>query len=111
MWRRGRFASWIQKIHEGEHELLKELGFKINPNNKPLKTLDAVFEFRNYWDKHRDKLPYEIDGIVVIINNNKIFEEAGVVGKAPRAAIAYKFSPKEATTAVEDIKVQVGRTG
>lgn len=100
-----------QKLHLEEHEILKKLGFKTNPNNQPVKNLKEVFEFRNYWEKYREKLPYEIDGIVVILNDNKIFADAGVVGKAPRAAIAYKFSPKEATTVVEDIKVQVGRTG
>ncbi|MBI4119681.1 MAG: NAD-dependent DNA ligase LigA [Parcubacteria group bacterium] len=100
-----------QKTHEEEHEILKKLGCKTNPNNRHARTLEEVFEFRDYWAKHRDKLPYEIDGIVVILNDNRLFEEAGVIGKAPRAAIAYKFSPKEATTIVEDIKVQVGRTG
>ncbi|MEK7498936.1 MAG: NAD-dependent DNA ligase LigA, partial [Patescibacteria group bacterium] len=55
--------------------------------------------------------PYEIDGLVVIVNDNNVFDRAGVVGKAPRAAIAYKFSPKEATTKVREIKIQVGRTG
>jgi len=99
------------KTHEDKHLFLKELGFKTNPYNKPVNSLEEVFEFRNYWEKNRDKIPYEIDGIVVIINDNKIFEAAGVIGKAPRAAIAYKFSPKEAETVLEDIKVQVGRTG
>jgi len=100
-----------QKTHEEEHKILKLLGFKTNPYNKLVHSLKEVFEFRNYWEKHRKDLPYEIDGIVVIVNNNDIFEKAGVVGKAPRAAIAYKFSPKEATTIVENIVVQVGRTG
>lgn len=102
-----------QKTHEEEHQLLKDLGFKINFHNQPAKSLEEVFKFRNYWseEKHREKLPYEIDGIVAIINDNKIFGDAGVVGKAPRAAIAYKFSPKEATTIIEGIKIQVGRTG
>lgn len=59
----------------------------------------------------RRELLVEIDGIVVVLNDNKIYGDAGVIGKAPRAAIAYKFSPKEATTKVLDIKVQVGRTG
>ena len=100
-----------QKTHEEEHEVLKKMGFKINTSNRALKSLEEVFELRDYWDGHRDKLSYEIDGIVVIVNDNKIFEKAGVIGKAPRAAIAYKFSPKEATTIVENIKIQVGRTG
>jgi len=59
----------------------------------------------------REKFPYEIDGITVIVNDIKILEKLGVVGKAPRGAIAYKFPLKQATTIVEDIKVQVGRTG
>lgn len=100
-----------QRTHEEEHLILEAFGFKTNPNNKLVKSLKEVFEFREYWEKNREKLEYEIDGVVVIINDNKIFELAGVVGKAPRAAIAYKFSPLEATTIVEDIKIQVGRTG
>lgn len=100
-----------QKTHEEEHEILHKLGCKTNPYNTHAKNLKEVIEFRNYWEKHRDKLPYEIDGIVVIVNDNKLFNRAGVIGKAPRAAIAYKFSPREATTQVVQVQVQVGRTG
>ncbi len=100
-----------QTTHEEEHKLLKALGFKTNPNNAPAKDIQQVFAFRDHWEKHREKLNYEIDGVVVIVNDNKTFDRAGVIGKAPRAAMAYKFSPREATTVVEDIKVQVGRTG
>ncbi|KKR88931.1 MAG: ligase protein [Candidatus Wolfebacteria bacterium GW2011_GWA2_42_10] len=99
------------QTHEEKHRLLREFGFKTNPNNRLVSSLEEVFEFRNYWEKHREKLAYEIDGIVAIVNNNKIFDSAGVIGKAPRAAIAYKFSSKETTTVVEGIKIQVGRTG
>jgi len=91
--------------------LLKAFGFKTNPHNRVLKGLNAVVAFRDEWEKKREKLEYEIDGIVVVINNNAIFEAGGVVGKAPRGSIAYKFSPREATTVVENVKVQVGRTG
>ena len=100
-----------QKVHEDEHKILHELGFKTNPHNKFCRNLEEVQEFRDYWEKHREKLNYEIDGIVVIVNDNKMFRKLGVVGKAPRAAIAYKFSPKESTTKVKDIIVSVGRTG
>ncbi len=100
-----------QKNHEEEHLLLKAFGFKTNPNNKPAKSLEDIFEFRDYWENHREKLPYEIDGVVIIFNSNKTFDDTGVIGKAPRAAIAYKFSAKEATTIVENITVGVGRTG
>ncbi|MDP1689341.1 MAG: NAD-dependent DNA ligase LigA [bacterium] len=100
-----------QKRHHEEHDILHSLGFKINTHNKICKGLKEVIEFRNYWEKHRGALPYEVDGIVVILNDNKTYNEAGVVGKAPRAAIAYKFDPIEATTTVLGIKIQVGRTG
>lgn len=100
-----------QKTHEEEHLILKSLGFKTNPHNKFAKDLNEVRKFRDYWEEHRDKLDYEIDGIVVILNDERSFQRTGVVGKAPRGAIAYKFSPKEAETIVEDIIVQVGRTG
>ena len=100
-----------QKTHEEEHQLLHSWGFKTNPHNKLAHSLKEVFEFHVEQAKYREKLVYEIDGIVVIVNNNKIFETGGGIGKAPRAAIAYKFSPKEATTVVENIQVQVGRTG
>lgn len=100
-----------QKTHEEVHGILRQLGFKTNPENRPAKSLDEVFQFRDYWEKHREKLAYEIDGIVVIVNANSIFEAGGVIGKAPRAAVAYKFSPKEATTVLQDIRVQIGRTG
>ncbi|MBI5306567.1 NAD-dependent DNA ligase LigA [Candidatus Wolfebacteria bacterium] len=102
-----------QTNHEEEHKLLKAFGFKINEHNQLAGSLDEIFKFRNYWgnEKNREKLPYEIDGVIAIINDNKIFDDAGVIGKAPRAAVAYKFSAKEAMTIVEGIKVQVGRTG
>jgi len=100
-----------QRVHEEEHKILKAFGFKTNPNNRFCKNLKEVEEFENYWEKNREKLDYEIDGIVVIINDNDVFKKLGVVGKAPRGAIAYKFSPKEATTIIEDITWQVGRTG
>jgi DNA ligase (NAD+) len=100
-----------QKTHQKEHEILKELGFKTNPYNKYCQNLKEIFEFHKEIQKKREELPYEIDGIVVTINDNKIFEKLGVVGKAPRGAIAFKFPLKQATTIVEDIKVQVGRTG
>lgn len=100
-----------QKTHEEEHDLLKKWGFKTNHHNKLVTSVRGIYEFHKETAKQRDKLPYEIDGIVIIVNDNKTAETAGVIGKAPRAAIAYKFSPKEATTTVEAIQVQVGRTG
>jgi len=100
-----------QKTHEEEHLILRALEFKTNPHNKSSKGLTEIQKFRDYWEKHRDKLDYEIDGVVVILNDERSFEKVGTIGKAPRGAIAYKFSPREAETVVEDIIVQVGRTG
>ncbi|MFH1036579.1 MAG: NAD-dependent DNA ligase LigA [Patescibacteria group bacterium] len=101
-----------QKTHEEAHKILHALGFKTNNKyNKYCKNLDEVFEYHGFWYKNRGKLPYEIDGVVVQINNDRISEELGVVGKAPRATIAFKFPLKQATTIVENIKIQIGRTG
>ncbi len=105
-------TNFDQETHFQDHKVLKALGFKTNNQyNKYCSNLKEVFDFHNFWYKNRDKLPYEIDGIVVTINNKKIFEKLGIVGKAPRGAIAFKFPLKQATTVVEDIRVQVGRTG
>ena len=101
-----------QKTHEEEHKILEELGFKTNNKyNRLCKNMDEVFVFYDYWQKHRESLPYEIDGLVVLINDNSIFKKLGIVGKSPRGGIALKFPLKQSTTIVEDIKIQVGRTG
>ncbi len=90
---------------------LRDLGFKVNPHGKVVGTIEEVIAFHDEWEKKRESLPYEIDGIVVSINESEVYEKAGIIGKAPRAGIAFKFPAMEATTVVEDIKVQVGRTG
>ncbi|MCK9578474.1 NAD-dependent DNA ligase LigA [bacterium] len=101
-----------QETHEEEHLILEAMGFKTNNRyNKLCKNLDEVFEHYYYLQKKREKLPYEVDGVVVSINDNKIFEKLGIIGKAPRAGIALKFPLLEVTTKVNDITVQVGRTG
>jgi len=97
--------------HQEKHSKLKKLGFKTNPHNKYCKDLSEVFKFHKHVFKIREKLPYEIDGIVVIVNSSKLFDKLGTVGKAPRGAIAYKFPAMQVTTVIEDIRVQVGRTG
>jgi len=100
------------KLHHLEHEELEELGFKANTKlNKLASSLEEVLRYREKIIAKRDKLPYQIDGIVVQVDSRELFEELGVVGKAPRGAIALKFAPKEATTKLLDIEVQVGRQG
>ena len=100
-----------QISHEQEHLLLKILGFKTHPENQKVTRLEEISKIHQQIEKKRKDLPYEIDGLVVIVNNNQYFKDLGVVGKAPRGAIAYKFSPSEAITQVLDIIIQVGRTG
>ncbi|MEI7620089.1 MAG: NAD-dependent DNA ligase LigA [Candidatus Falkowbacteria bacterium] len=91
--------------------ICKELGFKTVKHNKICKDLKEVFEFHHYWEKHRDKLDYNIDGVVVKLNNLDLWKKLGIVGKAPRYAMAYKFAAEQATTKINDIIWQVGRTG
>jgi len=101
-----------QKTHEQEHKILKALGFKTNNKyNKLCQNIEEVFAFWEFRLKNRQNLPYEIDGIVVSINDNQISEKLGVVGKTPRKAIAFKFPLMQVTTIIEEIKVQIGRTG
>jgi len=100
-----------QKTHEQKHQILKILGFKIEPHSRKISSLEELFQFHQEWAQKRESLNYEIDGLVVQVNDIFIFEKLGVVGKAPRGAIAFKFPLKEGTTKVLDIIVQVGRTG
>jgi len=99
-----------QTKHSEDHQILPVLGFKTD-KGKECKKLDEVIDFWKEISKKRKKFPFQIDGIVVNINDNLIFQKLGVVGKSPRAVRAFKFSPKQATTVIEDIKLQVGRTG
>ena len=75
------------------------------------KSIDAVFEFVQYWDIKRDELPYETDGVVIKVNNLQQQEELGYTAKAPRWAIAYKFKADQVATVLQEITYQVGRTG
>jgi len=90
---------------------LDALGFRTNPNRKLAKNMQEVWGFIQQWEEKRDDLPYEIDGIVVKVDRVSLQEELGYTGKAPRWAIAYKYAARAATTRIEDIIVQVGRTG
>ncbi|MCX6791248.1 MAG: NAD-dependent DNA ligase LigA, partial [Candidatus Gribaldobacteria bacterium] len=100
-----------QKKHSQEHLILKSLGFKVHQSAKRCANLSEVFEYHQHWMKNRETLPFEIDGVVVQVNQNKIFQKLGTAGKSPRAAIAFKFPLRESQTIVQDIAVQVNRTG
>ena len=99
------------RTHEEVHQILESLGFFTTKQNRHCGNLDKGFEFYNEIQNSREKLPFQIDGIVVSVNNIALMKDLGVAGKAPRAMIAYKFPAEQATTVVEDIIVQVGRTG
>jgi len=101
----------LPKTQIEELGLLKELGFKVNPNYKLCKNIDEVQTFFRSWEHKRNKQEYGIDGVVIKINSAKLQESLGYTGKSPRWALAYKFIPEKVTTIVSDIKVQVGRTG
>ena len=99
-----------QTKHSQEHQILPVLGFKTDPG-KICKNLSDIVNFWQKTSKKRENLPFQIDGIVANVNNNSLFNKLGVAGKSPRGARAFKFSPKQATTKILDIKLQVGRTG
>ncbi len=86
-------------------------GFMIPPDVQLLSTLDEVMARVNWWADIRDTLPFEIDGVVIKIADNAQAERLGVVGKDPRGSIAFKFPSKEATTVLEHVEPQIGRTG
>ena len=92
-------------------DALEAAGFKVNPNRKLAKNLNEVWKFIQSWEAKRDSLPYEIDGIVIKVDKTAWQRELGFTGKAPRWAIAYKFAARGGVTQIEDILVQVGRTG
>ena len=103
--------DWLIDDQKSELMLLKALGFKVEPNFRHCKTLGQVFDFLKSWEKQHDNLSYLVDGVVIKVNKRRYQEILGYTGKAPRFALAYKFSPEETTTVIEDIIVQVGRLG
>ena len=94
-----------------ELEFLKEQGFKVNKHHQYCRDLSEAEKFFDFWQNKKDKEDYGIDGVVVKINSKLIQEKLGYTGKTPRFAVARKFPAEKAMTIVEDIKVQVGRTG
>lgn len=97
--------------HEENFKWLEKAGFNVNPNRKVCKSFEELIEFINEIESKRDSLDYEIDGIVVKVNSTALQEEFGSTSKAPRWAIAYKYAAKQATTRLNGITIQVGRTG
>jgi DNA ligase (NAD+) len=97
--------------HEQEHQLAEALGLPIEPHSQHCKDLVAVWNFLEEWQEKRKDLAFGTDGAVINLMDRAVFEQLGIIGKAPRGAVAFKFAAEQATTVVKDIIVQVGRTG
>jgi DNA ligase (NAD+) len=107
----GLLSQEFPKTQVEELSLLKEIGFKVNPHFKPCKDINEVIAFWEVWKKKAPKEDYWIDGVVVKVNEKEYQDAIGYTGKAPRFGIAFKFPAEQVTTVVEDIVLQVGRTG
>ena len=103
---RKAFATHWEALNWAE-----KAGFRVNENRALCKSIDEVIDFCNGMEAKRDDLDYEIDGVVVKVNSTALQDRFGATGKAPRWAVAYKYAARQATTRVNDIVVQVGRTG
>ncbi|HEV2521872.1 MAG TPA: NAD-dependent DNA ligase LigA [Candidatus Acidoferrales bacterium] len=97
--------------HSEALEALQKLHFKVSPDWRVCHSLDAVRKFIDAWEGKREKLPYEIDGIVIKVDEIPLQQELGFTAKAPRWAVAYKYPARQETTVVNDVIFQVGRTG
>ena len=97
--------------HSAEVEWLGQRGFRVNPDTEHHAGIESVVERCHWWEERRDQLDYEIDGVVVKVDERALWRELGVVGREPRWAIAWKFPPTTATTKLLDVVWNVGRTG
>jgi DNA ligase (NAD+) len=97
--------------HRFAYDTLSKLGFLINPQAVVLPSVEKIMQFANEWDEKRKTLEFNTDGLVIKVNDRALYERLGYVGKAPRAAVAYKYAAEQATTKVKDIFVSIGRTG
>ncbi len=104
-------GKYFPDKHSAALEALQALGFKVNPNHLVAANIDQVLAFIAKGEQMREKLGYEIDGIVVKVNSMRTQDRLGFTGKAPRWAIAYKYAARSGVTQVQDILIQVGRTG
>ncbi|MDD5625724.1 MAG: NAD-dependent DNA ligase LigA [Patescibacteria group bacterium] len=100
-----------RKTHLETHKLIEKIGFPPNPYTQYCADISEIIKFQKYIGGLREKLPYEIDGVVARVNSNEIYNKLGTIGRAPRGSIAYKFPGLEAVTKIKDIIIQIGRTG
>jgi DNA ligase (NAD+) len=99
------------RLHSEALEALQKMHFKVSPDWRVCPSIDAVKKLIGAWESKRAKLPYEIDGIVIKVNEIAMHQELGFTSKAPRWAVAYKYPARQETTVVNDVIFQVGRTG
>lgn len=92
-------------------DFFAKLGFNISPHNKIISKINEIDDYCHYWEEHRDELPYEIDGVVIKIDDFELQQELGYTTKSPKWAIAYKFKAEEKETELVDVDFRVGRTG
>ncbi len=104
-------AESLPETQDEELKYLERLGFKVNPHHKVAKSIDEVIKFWKEWEKKKDKEDYLIDGVVVKLNERSAQQTLGYTGKAPRWGVAIKFAAEQVTTVVEEITLQIGRTG
>jgi DNA ligase (NAD+) len=97
--------------HEDAYDIVRHLGISANKHARTFTTLDGLVEFIDHWATARTDLPFNTDGTVIKVNDRAVYRELGVVGKAPRGAVAYKYPAEEATTIIKDIVISIGRTG
>jgi DNA ligase (NAD+) len=100
-----------QITHEQEHLLAQALGLPVEVHSTRCGSIQEIEAFLHKWDEKRKELPYGTDGAVANINSESLFTALGVVGKAPRGAVAFKFSAEQTTTIIRDIELRIGRTG
>lgn len=101
----------VFRRHSDTLAFLADCGFPVSPEIRVVDSLDAVLQFCDHWQHHRHDLGYDIDGVVIKLDDLDQRNELGATSKAPRWAIAYKFPPEERTTVLKDIMVSIGRTG
>jgi len=101
----------LPPTQEGELKYLRKLGFNVNPHAKRVHSVEEIVAFWKEWQSKNKSLGYWIDGVVLKVNERALQEALGYTGKAPRFAIAFKFPAEQVTTVVEDMVLQVGRTG
>lgn len=101
----------INKTHSENLEMLRNLGFPVNKNYKVCKSFEELYHFIDYWGHERHKLNYQTDGIVIKVNSLDQQKKLGTISRSPRWAIAYKYEPERAETKINEIRLQVGRTG